>query len=184
MIEGWDTGLLGSQAGALIKLDVPTDLAYGDSPPVADGTVSPGDALTFIIEVRAVIPVVTGDDAPLDLQVEPSVGAVEVTVTELRRGDGAVAELGKTAVVHMLLVRGDNEVVLYNTWELADPLQILLVDGQTLPGVFEGIQGARVGSLLTIAMPPADAFGEDGEPGLGLPAGTDLIAVVEVVGVY
>jgi hypothetical protein len=33
-------------------------------------------------------------------------------------------------------------------------------------------------------MPPADAFGAQGETSLGLPAGVDLIAIVEVVGVY
>jgi peptidylprolyl isomerase len=186
VIQGWDDGLLGSQAGALVKLDVPAELAYGDNPPGgADGAVKPGDALTFIVEVRAVIPPVTAEDAPLDLEVEPSIGAVEVTVTELEPGDGAVAELGKTAVVHLLLVRGDNEVVLFNTWERSDPLEIVLEEGQTvLPGVIAGLEGARVGSLLAIAMPPADAFGAQGETSLGLPAGVDLIAIVEVVGVY
>lgn len=185
VIQGWDDGLIGSQAGSLVKLDIPADLAYGDSPPGGeDSDIRPGDALTFTIEVRSVIAPVTVEDAPLDLQIEPSIGATEVTVTELEQGDGDIADLGDTVVVHLLLVRGDNQVVLFDTWERSDPFQIILEEGQTLPGIFEGLQGARVGSLLSIAMPPADAFGEQGEAQLGLPAGIDLIAVVEVVGVY
>ncbi len=185
VIKGWDDGLIGTQAGSMVKLDVPVALAYGDTPPGGESSgIRPGDALSFVIEVRAVIAPVTAEDAPLDLRIEPSVGATEVTVTELAAGDGGTVELGNTAVVHLLLVRGDNEVVLLNTWERSDPFQIIMQDGQTIPGLFQGLQGARVGSRLAIAMPPADAFGEEGKSSLGLPAGVDLIAIVDVVGVY
>ncbi|NNE12034.1 MAG: hypothetical protein HKN41_07280 [Ilumatobacter sp.] len=185
VIQGWDDGLVGAQAGSLLKLDIPADLAYGDSPPGGgDGDIEPGDALTFIVEVRAIVPSVTAADAPLDLQIDPSIGATEVTTTVIEQGEGGSVELGDTAVVHLLLVRGDNQVVLFNTWERMDPLQIIMEEGQTLPGIFEGLQGSQVGSLLAIAMPPDDAFGPDGEASLGLPADVDLIAIAEVVGVY
>ena len=139
------------------RLDVPSDLAYGETPP--GDVIQPGDALSYVIEVRVVVPLVTADDAPLDLQIEPSVGALEVTTEDLEVGDGATVELGKTAVVHMLLVRGDNEVVLFNSWERNDPLQIIMQDGATLPGILEGLQGATVGTLRVITVPPDDGFG-------------------------
>ncbi len=182
VIPGWDQGLVGARAGSLVKLDIPGDLAYGDNPPPGD--LQPGDALSFVIAVRAVIPPVTAVDAPTDIPVEPSAGAMETTVSEVVAGDGAEVELGTTAVVHMLVVRGDNEVVLVNTWEADDPLQILMEEGQTLPGVFTGLLGARVGSVRVITMPPADAFGPDGEPSMGLPPGADVIVIAEVMGVY
>jgi len=140
-----------------------------------------------VIDVRAVIAPVTAADAPLDLQIEPSIGATEVTVTELESGAGEPAEIGDTVVVHVLLVRGDNEVVLLNSWEESDVVKVPLGENRAIPGLdglFEGLEGARVGSRLVIAMPPEDAFGEEGNPTLGLPAGTDLIAVVDVVGIY
>lgn len=182
VIQGWDDGLLGAQAGSIVKLDIPTELAYGDTPP--GGEIEAGDALSFVVEVRSVIAPVTPADAPLDIDIEPSVDATEVTVTEIVPGDGAVAELGDTVVAHLLIVRGDNQVVLVNTWDESDPLQIILAEGQTVPGLFEGLQGARVGSTLAVAMPPSEAFGEQGEPTIGLPAGVDVVAVVEVLGVY
>jgi cyclophilin family peptidyl-prolyl cis-trans isomerase len=66
VIQGWDLGLIGAQAGMRRQLDIPADLAYGDSD---RGDIRPGDALTFVIDVVAVEkrPVVTAppvaDDA-------------------------------------------------------------------------------------------------------------------------
>jgi peptidylprolyl isomerase len=182
VIAGWDQGLLGTQAGQVVKLDVPGDLAYGNSPPSDD--IQPGDALTFMVEVRAVVPPVAAADAPLDLVVTPSVGAKTLGIVDVTVGDGATVAAGDTAVVHMLLVRGDNLKVLLDTWKRSDPLQIVVADGQSLPGLIEGIQGAKVGGTRVLTLPPDLAFGPDGEPGLGLPAGQDLIIVAEVFGVY
>jgi peptidylprolyl isomerase len=182
VIPGWDQGLVGTQAGQVLKLDVPNDLAYGNSPPSDD--IKPGDALTFMIEVRAVVPPVTEDDAPLNLVVTPSTGAKTLGVVDVKIGDGATVEKGDTAVLHMLLVRGDNLKVLLDTWKRSDPLQVVVAEGQSLPGLIEGIQGARVGGTRVLTLPPDLAFGPDGEPGLGLPAGQDLIVVAEVFGVY
>ena len=54
VIQGWEDGLLGVQAGERVQLDIPADLAYGDagSPPV----IEPGAALTFVVDVLAVTP--------------------------------------------------------------------------------------------------------------------------------
>ncbi|MEJ7800273.1 MAG: FKBP-type peptidyl-prolyl cis-trans isomerase, partial [Ilumatobacter sp.] len=135
VIQGWDDGLVGAQAGSLVKLDIPAVLAYGETPP-SGSDIQPGDALSFIIEIRAVGPAVTAADAPLDLDIQPSVGATEVTTQVLTEGDGATVAAGDTALVHMLLVRGDNEVVLFNTWERSEgALRIKIEDGQTLPGI-------------------------------------------------
>ncbi len=59
VIQGWDQGLLGAQAGMRRQLDIPAVLAYGDNPP--GDPIQPGDALTFVIDVVAVEkrPVVT-----------------------------------------------------------------------------------------------------------------------------
>lgn len=183
VIAGWDQGLVGARAGDMLRIDIPASLGYGDNPP-AGSVIEPGDALSMIVEVRAVVAPVTADDAPLDILIEPSIGATEVSTDDLVVGDGATVEAGDTAVVHVLLVRGDNEVVLFNTWERSDPLRVVLEDGGSLPGIVEGLEGATVGSTRIIRMPPESAFGPEGNVSLGLPGGTDLIVVAEVVGVY
>lgn len=183
VMAGWDDGLVGATAGSMVRLDVPADLAYGDNPP--GPPLEPGDALSFVIEVRAVVPPTTGDDAPLDLDVESSVGATDVTSEDLVVGDGEVLQMGDTAIVQALLVRGDNRIVLLNTWERSEPLLIELSDPpNAMPGLVQGLQCARVGGRRLLTLPPAWAFGEEGNPSIGLPADTDLIVVAEVVGAY
>jgi peptidylprolyl isomerase len=182
VVDGWDQALIGIQAGAVVKLDVPAALAYANSPP--GDVIQPGDALTYTIEVRAVVKPVTADEAPLDLVVATSVGATALSISDVTVGEGALVEAGDTAVVHLLLVRGDNKAVLVNTWEAGDPLQIIVAPDQSLAGIVTGVEGARVGGTRVLTMPPALAFGDQGNPELGLPAGVDLIVVAEIVGVF
>ncbi len=53
VIAGWDQGLVGVKAGGQRQLDIPAELAYGDSD---RGTIRPGDALTFVVDVISVTP--------------------------------------------------------------------------------------------------------------------------------
>jgi FKBP-type peptidyl-prolyl cis-trans isomerase len=75
-------------------------------------------------------------------------------------------------------------VVMLNTWQREDPLQVIIEESDTLHGIVSGLQGAKVGGTRVLTVPPDLAFGAQGEPGLGLPPDTDLIVVVQVVGVY
>ncbi|MEU4422140.1 FKBP-type peptidyl-prolyl cis-trans isomerase [Actinoplanes sp. NPDC024001] len=49
VIKGWDQGLLGAKVGSRVQLDIPADLAYGESP--AGG--QPAGALRFVVDVLA-----------------------------------------------------------------------------------------------------------------------------------
>jgi peptidylprolyl isomerase len=182
VIAGWDEGLIGTSPGDVVKLDVPANLAYGANPPTND--IPPDAALTFVIEVRAVVAPTAAEGAPLDLLTTPSTGATVLGVVDNVVGEGPVVEAGDTAIVHMLLARGDNLEVVLNTWEQSDPLQVVIAEGQSLPGLIEGLQGATVGTRRVITIPPDQAFGPQGDPGLGLPAGVDVVVVAEIVGVY
>ena len=53
VIEGWDQGLVGVQTGGRRQLDIPAELAYGDQD---RGTIRPGDALTFVIDIVSITP--------------------------------------------------------------------------------------------------------------------------------
>jgi FKBP-type peptidyl-prolyl cis-trans isomerase len=183
VIAGWDQGLVGAQAGGRRQRDIPADLAYGDNPP-AGSILQPGDALTFVIDVRAVVPAPDPADAPRDLAVDPSQGATEVSTTDVVIGEGEPLEVGQTAIVNMLLLKGDDTSVLYDTWEQGQPFVIEVVEGGSLPGFLDALPGMKVGGQRVIVMPPDSAFGPDGNDQLGLPADTDLIAVVELEGAF
>jgi len=47
VIKGWDQGLIGVKVGSRVQLDIPADLAYGDSPSGGQ----PAGALRFVVDV-------------------------------------------------------------------------------------------------------------------------------------
>jgi peptidylprolyl isomerase len=62
VIAGWDEGLVGARTGARLRLDIPSDLAYGTE--ARGDIIGENEALTFLIDVRAVIKPSVADDAP------------------------------------------------------------------------------------------------------------------------
>jgi peptidylprolyl isomerase len=180
VIPGWDQGLVGVQAGARIRLDIPSDLAYGAE--ARGDIIGENEALTFLIDVRAVIQPSDPADAPTEPGVPASEGATETTYTDLVEGDGEELLAGQTGVINYVLFRGDNGVQLESSWE-AEPVPVPTgEDG--FPAFVEGLPGMKVGGRRAIVVPPEDAFGAEGNPQLGLPAGTDLIIVVDLLGIY
>jgi peptidylprolyl isomerase len=85
--------------------------------------------------------------------------------------------------LNYVLFRGDNLVQLESSWE-AEPAQVATSSEGGFPGFTEGLPGMKVGGRRAIIIPPVDAFGPDGNPQLGLPAGTDMIVVVDLLGVF
>jgi FKBP-type peptidyl-prolyl cis-trans isomerase len=179
VIPGWEQGLVGVQVGGRRQLDIPNDLAYGDQ--ARGDVIRAGDALTFVVDVRAVIHAASAEDAPTDIEAPTSEGATATTTTDVVVGDGAELAAGDTGIVRLLVYRGDNGALLYNSWEQGEPLRAQLVEGSTLPGLVTGLEGMRVGGRRIITMPPADAFGEEGNPDIGLPANTDVVIVAELL---
>ena len=69
----------------------------------------------------------------------------------------------------MMMLRGDNQVVLFDSWYQRQPLVIALrpelmggAEPTTLPGIFEGLPGARVGGTRVITMPAEVEMIRDG----------------------
>ena len=49
VIPGWDQGLVGVKVGSRVQLDIPADLAYGETP---EGGAPAGD-LRFVVDILA-----------------------------------------------------------------------------------------------------------------------------------
>jgi FKBP-type peptidyl-prolyl cis-trans isomerase len=181
VIAGWDEGLVGVQAGSTVRLDIPADKAYGENG--SGELIPPNEALTFLIEVRAVIPPPDPANAPTEAGVPASEGATDTIVVDLKEGDGEELQPGQTGIINYVLFRGDNLVQLESSWE-ADPVQVGTAAVGGFPGFVKGLPGMKVGGRRAIIVPPDDAFGPEGNPQLGLPAGADMIIVVDLLGVY
>jgi peptidylprolyl isomerase len=183
VIKGWDEGLVGVQAGSTIRIDIPSDLAYGAE--ARDDIIGENEALTFLIEVRAVVPATDPADAPTEPGVEASTGAEGLEVVDTREGTGAELEAGQTALIRYVLFRGDNGALLVSNWD--QPLTPLPIVEDTFPVLYEGLPGMKVGGRRALTFPPQYpeyGFGPEGSPTEGLPAETDIIMVVDLLAAY
>ncbi len=83
-------------------------MAYGEAG--SGELIPPNEALTFLVEVRAVIPPPDPANAPTEAGVPASEGATETTVVDLQEGDGEELQPGQTGIINYVLFRGDNLV--------------------------------------------------------------------------
>jgi peptidylprolyl isomerase len=183
VIDGWNQGLIGVATGSRVQLDIPASLAYGDQG--RGELIRPGDALTFVIEVVAVIPSVDLTDQPT-ITVEGAEPASELTSKDLVTGDDAKATLGNTVAVHIIAFRGDTGAELENgsTWPSGTPVRFVLGDPANLPALNQGIVGMKVGGRRQITVPAAQAWDGAGRDELGLPAEVDVVLVVDLFAAY
>ena len=180
VIPGWEQGLLGVKAGGQYQLDIPADLAYGDSP--QGDIIQAGDALTFVVDVMAIIPATDPADAP-DVTVEGAANRDELLIEDLVVGDGTALELGQTAYLHLIAFRGDTGEQVASSWETGQPQPIQFVEQGSLPGIIEGMAGMKVGGSRKMIIPFVDAFGATGNSELGVPADTDLVLVIDLIAI-
>ncbi|TPW11625.1 MAG: peptidyl-prolyl cis-trans isomerase [Acidimicrobiaceae bacterium] len=181
VIQGWDQGLIGAKQGGQRQLDIPADLAYGDSP--QGGVIQAGDALTFVVDVIAVIPVVDPSTAP-DIAVEGASNQEKIDIADLVVGEGAEVQPGQTAVLHLVAYRADTGEQLDSTWETAQTFSFVLGTGDAIPGLELGIEAMHVGGRRQVVVPYILAFGDAGNPDLGLPEKTDMVLVLDLIAAY
>ena len=175
VIEGWEQGLAGVTAGERLQLDIPSDLAYGDQP--QGEVIQAGDALTFLIDVLAILPPTDPAGAPTTEELPLSTELVdEVVVEDLRDGDGATLEAGGTGVFHLVAARADDGTVLQSTWDAGQPQPIQIADGALIPELVESLPGMKVGGRRVIRVPS--------NPDMGLTPETDVLIVADLVAVF
>ena len=182
VIQGWEQGLIGIKAGGRRQLDIPADLAYGKNP--QGDVIKAGDALTFVIDAVSItagvnVPKAQAADKP-KVSVKPSTGATSTSFADLVVGNGDAAAAGDTAYLQIIAYRGDTAAELQSTWEQGTAAKVTLND-QTISGLVTGVTGMKVGGRREIILPPDEAFGAEGSTSMGLPAGADLILVVDLV---
>jgi peptidylprolyl isomerase len=181
VIPGWEQGLQGAQAGSQVQLDIPADLAYGDNP--QGDIIQPGDALSFVIDVLAVVPAVDAATAPTADDVPTASEPVtELTVEDITPGDGAELAEGDTAVVHLIAARGDTGEVVESTWTSGQPQPVVVASGQLLDGLVEGLPGMQVGGRRAVTI-PFSTFPEGSLEQLGVPAETDVVVIADLFAV-
>lgn len=110
-----------------------------------------------------------------------------VTVSEteaetLVEGDGETVESGDLVLASLLLANGVDEQVLANDFAEGGEPQLVPLSDELIPALRDQLDGATVGSRIAIAAAPADAFGENGNPQLGIGNEDTVVFVMDVTG--
>jgi peptidylprolyl isomerase len=184
VIRGWDDGLVGAQQGTRRRLDVPADLAYGDSPPNGgSGLIKAGTALSFVIDVVAVLPRSNAADEP-QIVVAPNSNIEVLQSTDLIVGEGASPQDGQNVAIQIMTYRADTGELLASDWG-GPPLTFSYSAQSTVyPGLLAVVKDMKVGGRRQAQVPFILMFDGQGSADFGLPASVDVVVVIDLVAVY
>jgi peptidylprolyl isomerase len=171
VIKGWDQGLVGTTKGERVQLDIPASLAYGDSPPDT-AVIQKGDALSFVIDVRDVIPAPDATKQPVATDLPATAAEVpEATQQDLVVGTGDTLNAGQNGVFLMVYFDSATKNVQQTTWP--DNAQVIPAGtGDVATDPSAGLTGMKVGGRRALTIPAAMAGTE-----------SDLIIVVDLLSV-
>jgi peptidylprolyl isomerase len=181
VIKGWDQGLVGAQSGGRRQLDIPASLAYGDAG--AGDKIKPGDALSFIIDIIAVLPGSKVTDQP-DITVQPIGAVTKIGKEDLIVGTGDSPQVGKRIAVRVMLFRADNAQLVTSTWGTSPIVFDFGPGANTFPAILAIADGMKVGGRRLAQVPFSQMFDGKGNSTLKLPAGIDMYIVMDLVAVY
>jgi peptidylprolyl isomerase len=171
VIQGWDDGLVGVTKGERRQLDIPAALAYGDSPP--DGSpIQKGDALTFVVDVRDVIPAPDATTQPVaaDLPAARETNGAILT-DDMVVGTGDELAAGKDGVFLMVYFDRASGSVVQTTWPDGAEL-VPAEDGDPASSPASALAGMKVGGRRAVTVPAAMAGQE-----------SDLVIVLDLLAV-
>ncbi len=135
-----------------------------------------------------------GPDTTLDsVQVEGEVGtapevtfdrqldASETTTEVLIEGDGAELAAGDQVLTHLWFGNGFTQEKAFSTYDDEKPELVAVDEKQLSPVFLEGIEGQTVGSRVMVAAPASEAFGEQGNPQLGIGNQDTVLVVIDLL---
>jgi FKBP-type peptidyl-prolyl cis-trans isomerase len=103
-------------------------------------------------------------------------------IEEVKQGEGALAEKGKTVSVHYT-GKLTNGTKFDSSLDRGQPIEFILGAGMVIKGWDQGIDGMKVGGKRKLTIPPELAYGARGTPGGPIPPNATLVFDVELVGV-
>lgn len=199
VIKGFATGLDGVTVGSRVLVAVAPDDGYGAQGGVPDANIEAGDTLLFVIDVTAAsdvldrasgtpveppggLPtVVLAENGQPTITVPDTVAPTELVVQPLITGAGPVVEAGQQITVHYTGVKWPGGEQFDSSWDRGLPATFPIGTGGVIPGWDAGLVGQPVGSQVLLVVPPAQGYGEAGNPQGGI-SGTDtLVFVVDIL---
>jgi FKBP-type peptidyl-prolyl cis-trans isomerase len=185
--------------GSRIAVAVPASEGFGDQGNEALG-IKATDPLVFVVDLGQVLsisdpallkatgapqPVVEGvptvvdaEDGTPTVTIPDTAPPADLTVTVLKKGDGKVVGPGQPSVVQYQGSVWGSKTVFDQSW---GKTPFAVQPGGTVPGFEAAISGQTVGSQVIVSIPPAQGYGDAGQPDAGI-SGTDtLVFVIDIL---
>lgn len=110
--------------------------------------------------------------------------AGDITSKVIVEGDGEEVATGDKVVTNIWIGNGFTQQEAYSTYKEGQP-QDLTVDEKQLSAVFlEALEGHTIGSRVAVAASAEEAFGESGNPGIGIGNKDSVLIVVDLMKMY
>jgi peptidylprolyl isomerase len=102
--------------------------------------------------------------------------------TEVIAGDGERLVEGQQALIGLSVYNGSTGEELQAPTGFTDSEDAIpiVLGGNTLPGLLKGLSCGSVGSRVAVVIPPADAFGDEGNQSIGVGPDDSLVVVYDV----
>jgi peptidylprolyl isomerase len=107
----------------------------------------------------------------------------QTEVETLSEGDGDVVNTGDSVTVNYVGIIAGSDQPFDSSWDRGAPATFTLEAGPNalLPGIVQALEGQREGSRVVAAVPPADGFGQQGNPNVGIQSDSDLVFVFDIL---
>lgn len=192
-IPGLANGLLCATVDSRIAIAIAPDDGFGDN--AAQLGLEPTDTLVLVADIeKAALARANGEQqAPqnnvptvtLDENGVPGIakqdGTAPTTLQKatLKKGDGATVGADDSVVVNYTGWLWATGKTFDSSWEKGSPAS--LTPSSTVPGFGDALTGATVGSQVVVVIPPDQGYGDTAKD--GIPAGSTLIFVVDILGI-
>ena len=119
---------------------------------------------------------------------EPKVtwdGQMEVSKLETKvlvEGDGAEVKDGDKVVTHIWIGNGFTQEKAFSTYDENSP-EVVTLDDNRSPLFSDAMKGQKLGSRVAAAAPAEEAFGEEGNPQLGIGNKDTVLVVIDLMSV-
>ncbi len=110
-------------------------------------------------------------------------GRVDVSKVETKTiitGDGPKVGADDQVLTHLWIGNGFTQKKALDTYEDKKP-ELITINDQVGKVFRDAMEGQTIGSRVAVAAPAADAFGEGGNPGLGIGNEDSVVVVVDLV---
>ena len=111
----------------------------------------------------------------------------ELGIEVTKPGSGTAATAGKHVTIHYKASLADAEKPFDSTFTSNRPLEVELGAGaklQVIEGLRRGLEGLMPGSEVRLKIPANLAWGEKGNPAVGVPANADIVFDLQVLDVH